>query len=299
MHFRDLAPEAFFTLRSEVFGLSDDAYIEGLSGDPSGLRGVSTRAVVDQMVLSFSEGKGGGFFFWSIDRRFMVKTLEPFEYHGLRNLLPKYYAHMWRRRGSLLPRFYGAYSITIQNHEKHFVVMQSVFRAAPKGKVHQAYDLKGSWIDRHSGIKAAHGGTYKDMDMHKPLCLPRGAAESLLDELRADTELLASANLMDYSLLLGVHNQAVSTVGLPCEVEGTEGGVVASQVDVPGYYMGLIDVLQAWNFSKRLERYAKIVLKWRWKPEVRDGMSAIEPVSYRRRFLAGIGYQLGVQTQSA
>ena len=59
------------------------------------------------MVLSFSEGKGGGFFFWSIDRRFMVKTLEPFEFQKLRALLPKYYRHMWQHRRSLLPRFYG------------------------------------------------------------------------------------------------------------------------------------------------------------------------------------------------
>ena len=30
------------------------------------------KSVVDRMVLSFSEGKGGGFFFWSLDRRFLV-----------------------------------------------------------------------------------------------------------------------------------------------------------------------------------------------------------------------------------
>ena len=40
--------------------------------------------------------------------------------------------------------------------------------------------------DSTSGIKAAHGGTYKDMDMHKPLALEPGAAERLLDELRLD-----------------------------------------------------------------------------------------------------------------
>ena len=106
-------------------------------GDAGGLRGMSTRAIVDQMVLSFSEGKGGGFFFWSIDRRFMVKTLEATEFRKLRDLLPSCCHHMLARRGSLLPRFYGAYSITIQNHEKRFVVMESVFREAPKGKVHQ------------------------------------------------------------------------------------------------------------------------------------------------------------------
>ena len=65
-------------------------------------------------------------------------------------------------------------SITLQNHEKHFVVMESVFHAAPNGKVHVVYDLKGSWIDRNSGVKAAHGGTYKDMDMcalHSSCCV--------------------------------------------------------------------------------------------------------------------------------
>ena len=51
--------------------------------------------------------------------------------------------------------------------------MESVFHAAPSGKVHVVYDLKGSWIDRNSGVKAAHGGTLKDMDMHKPLCVSR------------------------------------------------------------------------------------------------------------------------------
>lgn len=172
--------------------------------------------------------------------------------------------------------------------------MESVFHAAPNGKVHQRYDLKGSWIDRHAGIKAAHGGTYKDMDLHKPLELAPGVADELLDELRHDSELLMSANLMDYSLLLGVHNQAVPTEGLPLRVAASAGGVVASQVDVPGYYMGLIDMLQAWNFGKRLERWAKILFKGRFAKEVRDGMSAIEPVAYRERFLAGIGHQLGV-----
>ena len=67
------------TLRCHALGATwhvCNRYIEGLMGERDGLRGMSVRAVVDQMVLSFSEGKGGGFFFWSIDRRFMVKTLE-------------------------------------------------------------------------------------------------------------------------------------------------------------------------------------------------------------------------------
>ena len=182
--------------------------------------------------------------------------------------------------------------------------MESVFCEAPKGKVHQRYDLKGSWIDRHAGMKAAHGGTYKDMDMHQPLRLPEGHADRILDELKADTALLRDANLMDYSLLLGVHNEAVPTASLPMQRaeataaaaggHGGDEGQIAREVDVPRYYMGLIDVLQAWDLNKRLERLAKIFFKGRFARHVRDGMSALEPTAYRERFLTGIGYQLGV-----
>jgi len=207
-----------------------------------------------------------------------------------------------RRRKSLLPRFYGAYSITIQNHEKHFVVMESVFRDARQVNgvpgIHQVYDLKGSWIDRHAGIGS--GGTLKDMDLHQPLMINRADADALVEELRHDSDLLRSANLMDYSLLLGVHNQQVATSDLdvrravPDAPDPGPGFVVSQQVNVPEYYMGMIDVLQAWNLSKRIERWAKIVLKGRWAKDVKDGMSAVEPNAYRDRFLVMLAHQFGL-----
>lgn len=45
------------------------------------------------------------------------------------------------------------------------------------------------------------------------------------------------------------------------------------------YYMGIIDMLQRWDTSKRAERAAKLML-------CRDGggLSAIEPIAYRSRF---------------
>ena len=108
-------------------------------------------------------------------------------------------------------------------------------------------------------------------------------------------------NLMDYSCLLGVHNEAVPTERLELGVRQADGtkAAIARQVDVPAYYMGLIDILQEWNLSKRLERIAKTVFKGRWARDVRDGMSAIEPIAYRERFLSGLRYQLGVRGDSA
>ena len=162
-------------------------------------------------------------------------ALHACRYAKIKSILPRYYAHMWRHRNkSLLPRFYGAYSITIQAHEKHFVVMESVFRNAPGLKVHMAYDLKGSWVDRHAGVGAAQsGGTLKDMDMITPMRLSKSEASATLRQLKADCELLRSSNLMDYSLLLGVHNQAVDVRVFASSFQSTASAdaLVAQQVD--------------------------------------------------------------------
>jgi len=128
----------------------------------------------------------------------------------------------------------------------------------------------------------------------------RADADALVEELRHDSDLLRSANLMDYSLLLGVHNQQVATSDLdvrravPDAPDPGPGFVVSQQVNVPEYYMGMIDVLQAWNLSKRIERWAKIVLKGRWAKDVKDGMSAVEPNAYRDRFLVMLAHQFGL-----
>ena len=46
------------------------------------------------------------------------------------------------------------------------------------------------------------------------------------------------------------------------------------------FYMGVIDMLQEWSMKKKIERFAKIV----FKRVEGDGLSAIEPVSYKKRF---------------
>ena len=52
------------------------------------------------------------------------------------------------------------------------------------------------------------------------------------------------------------------------------------------YYLGIIDLLQAWTLGKRLERWSKMVLMCRWGLSSRDGMSAVEPRRYAARFVA-------------
>jgi len=62
------------------------------------------------------------------------------------------------------------------------------------------------------------------------------------------------------------------------------GGMRARVVEGPGtYYAGIIDILQEWNFEKKVERFLKIYFK-RYDA---DGISAIEPLAYSERFWRG------------
>merc|ERR1711920_895093 len=56
-----------------------------------------------------------------------------------------------------------------------------------------------------------------------------------------------------------------------------KGGVKARVTEGPGiYYLGVIDMLQEWNFKKKGERF----LKTKFLRKDPEGLSAIEPVAY-------------------
>lgn len=60
-----------------------------------------------------------------------------------------------------------------------------------------------------------------------------------------------------------------------------DGGMRARIVEGPGtYYIGIIDILQEWNYAKRLERFFKVYCKFLDA----DGLSAISPGPYAERF---------------
>ena len=67
----------------------------------------------------------------------------------------------------------------------------------------------------------------------------------------------------------------------------------ADLIQGPGEYrLGMIDMLQEWNWKKRMERWYKIVFKGRCSSELRNGMSAVEPNEYARRFHLMFGVKL-------
>jgi hypothetical protein len=88
----------------------------------------------------------------------------------------------------------------------HFVIMASVFDTP--AKIHTIYDLKGSLAGRAATPREREGGgVLKDMDLlHDKRKFHLGAKKpEFIAQLRKDAEFLAKLNIMDYSLLVGVH----------------------------------------------------------------------------------------------
>ena len=109
---------------------------------------------------------------------------------------------------------------------------------------------------------------------------------SLLNRIGADVELLQRHGIMDYSLLLGVReddgdsvssSSGESTSHVVCRVQGW----IPPRHTPATFYLGIIDTLQPYNFSKQVERGVKIVRHLRVNVDV----SAVDPVTYASRFL--------------
>jgi 1-phosphatidylinositol-4-phosphate 5-kinase len=112
------------------------------------------------------------------------------------------------------------------------------------------------------------------------------ASEStvVVDMIKKDSELMGRLGVMDYSLLIGVRKRQFPVVIEDSEVTisgARQSTFRASSVTGPAlYYLGIVDFLQDWTFSKKVERAIKIYIL-RKDPE---GLSVMEPTSYMERF---------------
>ena len=340
--FRVYAPSAWQWLRESVYGVGSDEFIASMTqgGD-----------LDDEIKHHFSEAKGGGFFFFSVDRRYMVKTMDRDELATLLQILPAYCEHMRTQPRTMLTRISGCYAVTLYGQTKHFMLIDNLFDPSlfAEGKPNEKYDLKGSWVDRHSSPAES---TRKDSDwtVTRKLRVSADNRRRLLRQAQNDARFLCGCKLMDYSLLLGIQfvEEARLFVSPTFDDDRTEraaqlaheikrlqselaslsaGGPVmptipqtrrssgsfsvsamlqsvqrrsegplsysSEQIQGPGEYrLGVIDLLQRWNWRKRAERFLKIVFKWRCSSELRNGMSAVEPVEYARRFHLMVGMKV-------
>lgn len=162
-----------------------------------------------------STGKSGSFFYYSYDKKFVLKTIPSHEFEYFKFILEDYYFHMLNNESTLLQRFFGLHTMTFNDLKMHFVIMNNVFNT--NIKINYKYDLKGSSFQRLS--RSENDYNYEKYDFNIPMkdldiedrkekfSLTMYEVNSIVSEIESDTNFLASKNINDYSLLIGVHNR--------------------------------------------------------------------------------------------
>ena len=195
--FKDYAPWVFRRLRA-IFGLDPADYLMSLT----------SKYILSELG---SPGKSGSFFYFSRDYKYIIKTIHHAEHKLLRKILREYYNHVVENPNTLLSQIYGLHRVKIPYGRKiHFMVMNNLF--PPHRDIHQTFDLKGSTVGRdfkENELSENPRATLKDLnwlrrDYH--LEFDPNVKQIFVDQLKRDVGLLQRLHIMDYSLLVGIHD---------------------------------------------------------------------------------------------
>ncbi|KAJ8036712.1 Phosphatidylinositol 4-phosphate 5-kinase type-1 alpha [Holothuria leucospilota] len=193
--FKTYAPVAFRYFR-DLFGIQPDDYLISL---------------VDQPLRELSNpGASGSVFYLSDDDEFIIKTVQHKEADFLQKLLPGYYMNLNQNPRTLLPKFYGLYTYQSGGRNIRLIVMNNLLPSHLK--MHQKFDLKGSTFKRKSSKyeRTKSSPTLKDLDFLEEipdgLHLDAHTYNALTKTLHRDCRVLESFKIMDYSLLVAIHN---------------------------------------------------------------------------------------------
>ncbi|XP_065144248.1 phosphatidylinositol-4-phosphate 5-kinase, type I, alpha, a isoform X2 [Paramisgurnus dabryanus] len=300
--FKTYAPIAFRYFR-EMFGIRPDDYLYSLCNEP--------------LIELSNPGASGSLFYVSSDDEFIIKTVLHKEAEFLQTLLPGYFMNLNQNMRTLLPKFYGLYCVQAEGKNIRIVVMNNLLPCAVP--MHLKYDLKGSTYKRRASPKerAKKVPTYKDLDFIQDLpdglLLENDHYNALCRTMQRDCRVLQSFKIMDYSLLVGIHNldlageepstavpdnqkKAPGQKPLYCtaieSIQGEAKGKTPPQPyesmgGIPAFsskgerllvFIGIIDILQSYRLVKKLEHS--------WKALLHDGdtVSVHRPSFYADRF---------------
>ncbi|KAI8867633.1 SAICAR synthase-like protein, partial [Ramicandelaber brevisporus] len=194
--FKDYAPWVFRKIRTHLRLESMDY-----------LMSLTSRYILSEVG---SPGKSGSLFYYSYDYRFIIKTIRESEHKLLLRILPDYYQHIKSHPDTLLSRIYGLHRIQMPEHSGkiYFVVMSNIF--PPDRDIHEIFDLKGSTLGRKLDDELAKkpGSVMKDinwLEKRRKIELGPVKRDLFIQQLVLDVDLLARLNILDYSLLIGIH----------------------------------------------------------------------------------------------
>ncbi|CEP64590.1 1-phosphatidylinositol-4-phosphate 5-kinase LALA0_S12e02432g [Lachancea lanzarotensis] len=207
--FKDYCPEVFRELRA-LFGLDPADYLMSLT----------SKYILSELN---SPGKSGSFFYFSRDYKYIIKTIHHAEHLHLRRTLREYYTHIKENPDTLVSQFYGLHRVKmpisfkskIKHRKIYFLVMNNLF--PPHLEIHTTFDLKGSTWGRYTKVNDSessdqdetHRPVLKDLNWlqeQRNIRFGPLKKKKFLQQLEKDVDLLTRLNIMDYSLLLGIHD---------------------------------------------------------------------------------------------
>jgi hypothetical protein len=281
--FSELAPEEFRRLRINS-GWDDNEYRKSICG-------------CNVSFIQFAtNSKSGEFFFFSGDSRLLVKTASSKEVRTMRRLLRQGYVdHLTSEEGSLLTRIYGIYEVFVPNlrHGKriNFIVQDNMLHW-PKLPLHERFDLKGSTRNRRARQTEF---VLKDLNWEGSISLEKSPTDKLLKQHRCDCAFLKEGEVIDYSVMIGIHIPEDDVDDRPARSKSGWGAlrniVRKEQVGLYGpikgpdqrqFLIGIIDYMTPWDCKKYLEyKYKKLT----WNG---GGASCVPPEHYAARQVAFI-----------
>jgi hypothetical protein len=159
-----------------------------------------------------SQGKSGSFFFFSHDKKFIIKTMTPSDFKTYNRLFDEYIQAVATRRHSLLARIYGIYKIEMEEVAPVHLILMGNTKKSNDANIVNIFDLKGSFVNREvvgKGLK--NTATLKDINLlnlaksnSSLLMFREEDRQELMENLERDIVMLRDKNIMDYSLLLAI-----------------------------------------------------------------------------------------------
>ncbi|KAH7423845.1 hypothetical protein KP509_12G076900 [Ceratopteris richardii] len=190
-------------------------------------------------------GKSNVFFAKTSDDRFVVKQITKTELDSFMIFAPEYFKYVYEALGTRSPtclaKILGIYQVTVKHvkggkeFHRDLMVMENLLYGR---HITRIYDLKGSLRSRYNADATGNDAVLLDQNLLEalqtnPIFISSKAKRLLERAVWNDTAFLASVDVMDYSLLVGVDEDRQQLV------------------------LGIIDFMRQYTWDKHLETWVK------------------------------------------
>ncbi|ENY64688.1 phosphatidylinositol-4-phosphate 5-kinase, putative, partial [Entamoeba histolytica HM-1:IMSS-A] len=211
---KEYSPMAFAIVR-RFFGLTPESMIESICGEGN------------LTPPNLGSGKSGSLFMFTKDHKFVIKVIPKREEKILCKIFPLYFSYIQENPQTLIPRFYGMFRIKPQKDEEYrYVVMNNLF-PNDNFPLQYKFDLKGSMYGRKANEKERNKKSpcFKDLDFVEQkaeIHIGPKLLQPFKEQVEKDSGLMAKMHLIDYSMLVGVHNLTEEELEVACKRLGIE-----------------------------------------------------------------------------